>query len=105
MLQPAGQLWGWPIQPQAGGTFFCPPRGSLQKEISEKLRLQLTGEREGSGLTKTLHRGLRSVSALSEGDATTGTNGAQKAVQKAVEYFQQALDRDPAYFAGLRRLG
>jgi len=95
-----GQLWGGQYNRKPEDVFAL--QEDLSREISEKLRLQLTGE-ERQRLTKRYTEDSEAYRLYLKGRHHWNKRGPE-GVQKAVEYFQQALDRDPAYslaYAGL----
>lgn len=95
-----GQLWGGQYNHKAEDVFAL--QDDLSREISEKLRLQLTGE-ERRRLTKRYTEDSGAYRLYLKGRYHWNKRSPE-GLQKAVEYFQQALDKDPAYslaYAGL----
>jgi len=95
-----GQLWGGQYNRKAEDVFAF--QDDLSREISEKLRLQLTGE-ERQRLTKRYTEDSDAYRLYLKGRYHWNKRSPE-GLQKAVEYFQQALDKDPAYslaYAGL----
>jgi TolB-like protein/Tfp pilus assembly protein PilF len=95
-----GQLWGGQYNRNPEDVFAL--QEDLSREICEKLRLQLTGE-ERQRLTKRYTEDSEAYRLYLKGRHHWNKRSPE-GLQKAVEYFQQALDRDPAYslaYAGL----
>ena len=95
-----GQLWGGQYNRKPEDVFAL--QEDLSREISEKLRLQLTGE-ERQRLTKRYTEDSEAYRLYLKGRYHWNKRSPE-GLQKAVEYFRQALDRDPAYslaYAGL----
>ena len=95
-----GQLWGGQYKRKPEDVFAL--QEDLSREISEKLRLQLTGE-EKQRLTKRYTEDAEAYRLYLKGRHHWNKRSPES-LQKAVEYFQQAIDRDPAYslaYAGL----
>jgi TolB-like protein/Tfp pilus assembly protein PilF len=95
-----GQLWGGQYNRKPEDVFAL--QEDLSREISEKLRLQLTGE-ERQRLTKRYTEDSEAYRLYLKGRHHWNKRSPE-GLQKAVEYFHQALDRDPAYslaYAGL----
>jgi TolB-like protein/Tfp pilus assembly protein PilF len=95
-----GQLWGGQYNRKPEDVFAL--QDDLSKEISEELRLQLTGE-ERRRLTKRYTEDSEAYRHYLKG-RYHWSKRSPEGLQKAVEYFQQALDKDPAYslaYAGL----
>ncbi len=95
-----GQLWGGQYNRKPEDVFAL--QDDLSREISEKLRLQLTGE-ERQRLTKRYTEDSEAYRLYLKGRYHWNKRSPE-GLQKAVEYFQQALDKDPAYslaYAGL----
>jgi TolB-like protein/Tfp pilus assembly protein PilF len=94
------QLWGGQYNRQAEDVFLL--QGDLSREISEKLQLQLTGDQK-QRLTKHYTEDAEAYRLYLKGRYHWNKRSAD-GFQKAVEYFRQALDKDPAYslaYAGL----
>src|SRR5436190_5910685 len=94
------QLWGGQYNRQAEDVFLL--QGDLSREISEKLQLQLTGD-EKQRLTKRYTEDAEAYRLYLKGRYHWNKRSAD-GFQKAVEYFRQAIDKDPAYslaYAGL----
>ena len=95
-----GQLWGGQYNRKPEDVFAL--QDDLSREISEKLRLRLTGE-ERQRLTKRYTEDSEAYRLYLKGRYHWNKRSPE-GLQKAVEYFQQALDKDPAYslaYAGL----
>jgi hypothetical protein len=67
----------------------------LSREISEKLRLQLTGDEKGR-LSKRYTQDAEAYRVYLKGRYHWNKR-TPEGVQRAIEYFQQALDKDPTY--------
>jgi TolB-like protein/DNA-binding winged helix-turn-helix (wHTH) protein/Tfp pilus assembly protein PilF len=94
------QLWGGRYNRKATDVFAL--QEDLSKEISEKLRLRLTGE-EKQRLTKRYTENAEAYQLCLKGRYYF-YKLTPAGLQKAIEYFQQAIDRDPGYalaYAGL----
>jgi len=94
------QLWGGQYKRKAEDVFAL--QDDLSREISEKLRLQLTGA-EKQRLTKRYTEDAEAYRLYLKGRYHWNKRSPE-GLQKAVEYFRQALDKDPAYslaYAGL----
>jgi len=95
-----GQLWGGQYNRKPEDVFAL--QEDLSREISEKLRLQLIVD-EKQRLTKRHTEDAEAYRLYLKGRYHWNKRSPE-GLQKAVEYFQQALDRDPAYslaYAGL----
>ena len=94
------QLWGGQYNRQAEDVFLL--QGDLSREISEKLQVQLTGDQK-QRLTKRYTEDAEAYRLYLKGRYHWNKRSAD-GFQKAVEYFRQALDKDPGYslaYAGL----
>jgi TolB-like protein/Tfp pilus assembly protein PilF len=94
------QLWGGQYNRKPEDVFAL--QDDLSREISEKLRLQLTGD-EKQRLTKRYTEDAEAYRLYLKGRYHWNKR-TPDGVQKAIEYFQQALEKDPAYslaYAGL----
>ena len=94
------QLWGGQYSRQAEDVFLL--QGDLSREISEKLQLQLTGDQK-QRLTKRYTEDAEAYRLYLKGRYHWNKRNPE-GLQKAVECFRQALDKDPAYslaYAGL----
>jgi len=87
------QLWGGQYNRKAEDVFAL--QDDLSREISEKLRLQLTGD-EKQRLTKRYTGDAEAYRLYLKGRYHWNTRSPE-GLQKAVEYFRQALDKDPAF--------
>jgi serine/threonine-protein kinase len=87
------QLWGQQYNRRLSDVFAV--QEEITKEISEKLRLKLTGE-ERRRLTKRYTENTEAYEYYIRGryhwDRRT-----PEALQKAIEYFGRAIEKDPAY--------
>jgi serine/threonine protein kinase/Flp pilus assembly protein TadD len=94
------QLWGGQYTRKTSDVFAL--QEDLSREISEKLRLRLTGE-EKQRLTKRYTENAEAYQLYLKGRYFWNRWSPEDA-QKAVEYFQLAIDKDPGYalaYAGL----
>jgi TolB-like protein/Tfp pilus assembly protein PilF len=94
------QLWGGQYNRKAEDVFAL--QDDLSREISEKLRLRLTGD-EKQRLTKRYTEDAEAYRLYLKGRYHWNKRSPE-GLQKALEYFRQALDKDPAYslaYAGL----
>ena len=87
------QLWGGQYNRQAEDVFLL--QGDLSREISEKLQLQLTGDQK-QRLTKRYTEDAEAYRLYLKGRYHWNKRNPE-GLQKAVECFRQALDKDPAY--------
>src|SRR6266702_813045 len=95
-----GQLWVCQYNRKPEDVFAL--QDDLSREISEKLRLQLTGE-ERQRLMKRYTEDSEAYRLYLKGRYHWNKRSPE-GLQKAVEYFRKALDKDPAYslaYAGL----
>jgi TolB-like protein/Tfp pilus assembly protein PilF len=94
------QLWGGQYYRKTEDVFAL--QEDLSREISEKLQLQLSGN-EKQRLTKRYTEDSEAYRLYLKGRYHWNKRSPE-GLQKAVEYFQQALDKDPTYslaYAGL----
>jgi serine/threonine protein kinase/tetratricopeptide (TPR) repeat protein len=94
------QLWGGQFNRKLADVIGI--QEEISKEISEKLRLKLTGE-EKQRLTKRYTENAEAYQLYLKG-LYYDYKATPEATLKAREYFQQAIDRDPQYalaYAGL----
>jgi serine/threonine-protein kinase len=94
------QLWGGQYNRKATDVFAL--QEDLSKEISEKLRLRLTGE-EKQRLAKRYTENAEAYQLYLKGRYFWNKWTPEESL-KATEYFQQAIDKDPTYalaYAGL----
>src|SRR5207302_4846924 len=87
------QLWGGQYKRKAEDVFAL--QDDLSREISEKLQLQLTGD-EKQRLTKRYTEDAEAYRLYLKGRYHWNKRSPES-LQKAVEYFRKALDKDPAY--------
>jgi eukaryotic-like serine/threonine-protein kinase len=94
------QLWGGQFSRKAADVFLL--QEDLSGEISEKLRLRLTSE-EKQRLTKRYTENADAYQLYLRGRYFWNQWTPEES-QKAIEYFQRAIEKDPAYalpYAGL----
>jgi eukaryotic-like serine/threonine-protein kinase len=94
------QLWGGQYKRKAADVFAL--QEDLSKEISEKLRLRLTGE-EKQRLTKRYTENAEAYQLYLKGSYYRYKATAE-GLKKSIEYFQQAIEKDPGNalaYAGL----
>ena len=94
------RLWGGQYSRKMADVFAL--QEDLSTEISEKLRLRLTGE-EKQRLTKRYTENAEAYQLYLKG-RYFWNKGTEDAAKKAIEYFQQATEKDPGYalaYAGL----
>jgi TolB-like protein/Flp pilus assembly protein TadD len=94
------QLWGSQYNRKAADVFIL--QEDLSKEISERLRLRLTGE-ERRRLTRRYTENAEAYQLYLRGRFFWNKWSPEES-QKAIGYFQQAIDKDPGYalaYAGL----
>ena len=96
------QLWG--DQYDRKFTELLDIRRDIAKDISDKLRLQLTSEEEAR-LAKTYTQDIEAHEAYLRGKLEQG-NGVAQGHRNAIQYFEEAIERDPNYalaYAALAR--
>ncbi len=94
------QLWGGQYSRKV--TDILPVQEEISREISEKLRLRLSGE-DKKRLTKRYTENTEAYQLYLKGRYHWNKRTAE-GLKKAVEYFQQAIENDPSYalaYAGL----
>jgi DNA-binding SARP family transcriptional activator len=94
------QLWGESYNRQLADIFVI--EEEISREISDKLRLKLTGD-EQRRLAKRYTDNLEAYHAYLKGRYYWNKR-TDKDVRRGLEYFKQAIDRDPCYalaYAGL----
>jgi TolB-like protein/Tfp pilus assembly protein PilF/predicted Ser/Thr protein kinase len=94
------QLWGGQYNRKKDDVFVL--QEDLSREISEKLRLRLTGD-EKLQLTKHYTENGEAYQSYLRGRYHWNKR-TPEGVRKAIEYFEQAVEKDPAYavaYAGL----
>ncbi len=94
------QLWGAQYDRKPGDIFVV--QDEISNEISEKLRLQLT-RTEKKRLTRHLTENAEAYRLYLKG-RHYWNRWTEEGFYKAIEYFQQAVDKDPSYalaYAGL----
>ncbi len=87
------QLWGGQYNRQAEDVFLL--QGDLSREISDRLQPQLTGDQK-QRLTRRYTEDAEAYRLYLKGRYHWNKRSAE-GLQKAIEYFRQALDKDPAY--------
>ena len=94
------RLWGGQYSRQMADVFAL--QEDLSSEISEKLRLRLTGE-EKQRLTKRYTENAEAYQLYLKG-RYFWNKGSEDGAKKGIEYFQQAIEKDPNYapaYAGM----
>ena len=94
------QLWGGQYNRKAADVIAL--QEDLSKEISEKLRLRLTGE-EKQRLRKRYTENVEAYQFYLKGRYFWNKRS-EEGLTKGIEYFKQAIDKDPGYplaYAGL----
>jgi eukaryotic-like serine/threonine-protein kinase len=94
------QLWGGQYSRKLADIFSI--QEEISREISEKLRLRLTGE-EQKRLTRRYTENAEAYQAYLKGRYHWNKR-TEEAFKKGLEYFQQAIEQDPSYalaYAGL----
>jgi serine/threonine protein kinase/Tfp pilus assembly protein PilF len=87
------QLWGQQYKRKLADIFVL--QEEISKEISEKLRLRLTGEQK-KRLTKRFTQDPDAYQAYLKGRYCWNKRTAP-ALKKGIEYFHQAIEKDPTY--------
>lgn len=99
-LRSGTQLWG--EQYDRKSSDLIPMQQDIARQISEKLRLRLTGD-DQKKLSKQYTADPEAYRLYLKGRYFWNKRS-QDGMKKAIEYFQQAIDRDPTYalaYAGL----
>jgi eukaryotic-like serine/threonine-protein kinase len=99
-VENGSQLWGGQYNRKMADVFAL--QEDLSTEISEKLRLRLTGE-EKQRLTKRHTENAEAYQLFLKG-RYYWNKGTEEGAKKSIEYFQQAAEKDPSYalaYAGL----
>jgi tetratricopeptide (TPR) repeat protein len=99
-VRTGAQLWGGQFSRKMEDVFAL--QADLSKEIAERLQLRLTGE-EKQLLAKRYTGDAEAYQSYLKGRYYWNKRS-QEGTQRAAEYFQQAIDKDPAYalaYAGL----
>ena len=99
-VRTGAQLWGGQFSRKMEDVFAL--QADLSKEIAEKLHLRLTGE-EKQLLAQRYTWNAEAYQSYLKGRYYWNKRS-QEGTQKAAEYFQQAIEKDPAYalaYAGL----
>jgi len=92
-VRTGAQLWGGLFNRKMGDVLAL--QADLSKEIVERLKLRLTGE-ERQLLAKRYTVDAEAYQSYLKGRYYWNKRS-QEGTQKAAEYFQQAIDKDPAY--------
>jgi len=92
-VETGAQLWGGQYHRESEDVFAL--QDDLSREISEKLQLELSGN-EKQRLTKRYTEDSEAYRLYLKGRYHWNKRSPE-GLQKAVEYFRQALDQDPAY--------
>jgi TolB-like protein/DNA-binding winged helix-turn-helix (wHTH) protein/Tfp pilus assembly protein PilF len=92
-VRTGAQLWGGLFNRKMGDVLAL--QADLSKEIAERLKLRLTGE-ERQLLAKRYTVDAEAYQSYLKGRYYWNKRS-QEGTQKAAEYFQQAIDKDPAY--------
>jgi len=87
------RLWGGQYSRKMADVFAL--QEDLSTEISEKLRLRLTGE-EKQRLTKRYTENAEAYQLYLKG-RYYWNKGSEEGAKKSIEYFQQATEKDPGY--------
>ena len=90
------QLWGQEYERKAADVLYI--KQTIAQEVTEKLRLRLSGE-EQRQLTKRDTTNAESFQSYLRGRYYWNKRSAE-GIRKAIDQFQQALDRDPNYALG-----
>jgi TolB-like protein/Tfp pilus assembly protein PilF len=92
-VEDGSQLWGEQYQRKFSGVLAM--QAEIAKQISEKLRLKLTGE-EQHRLTKVYTDNAEAYQLYLKGRYYWNRR-TPESLNKSIEYFQQAADKDPNY--------
>ncbi len=92
-VEKGSQLWGGQYNRKAADVFAF--QEDLSSDISEKLRFRLTGE-EKQRLTKRYTENAQAYQLYLKG-RYLWNKWNPDASRRAIEYFQQAIDKDPGY--------
>ncbi|HEV8129686.1 MAG TPA: protein kinase [Acidobacteriota bacterium] len=92
-VEKSSQLWGEQYNRKAADIFSL--QEDLSREISQKLRLKLTGEEKGR-LTKRYTENTEAYQLYLKGRYFSNKRTEQD-LKKALQYFQHSIDKDPSY--------
>jgi eukaryotic-like serine/threonine-protein kinase len=95
-VEDGSQLWGEQYQRKFSDVLAV--QAEIAKQISEKLRLKLTGE-ERQRLTKVYTENAEAYQLYLKGRYYWNRR-TPESLNKSIEYFQQATDKDPNYALG-----
>jgi TolB-like protein len=95
------QLWGAEYERKLSDVLSI--KQTIAREVTDKLRLRLSGE-DQQRLTKRDTTNSEAYQFYLRGRFYWNKRTAE-GLQKAIEQFQQAIDKDPSYALGLFRLG
>jgi eukaryotic-like serine/threonine-protein kinase len=95
-VEDGSQLWGEQYQRKFSDVLAV--QAEIAKQISEKLRLKLTGE-ERQRLTKVYTENAEAYQLYLKGRYYWNRR-TPESLNKSIEYFQQAIDKDPNYALG-----
>jgi serine/threonine-protein kinase len=101
-IEENAQLWGGEFNGKLGEILEM--RKGIAMEISDNLRLRLTTE-EANQLTRTYTEDDQAHAAYLKGKYEQAKSGARRH-RRAIQYFEQAIERDPSYaraYAALAR--
>jgi eukaryotic-like serine/threonine-protein kinase len=99
-VEKGSQLWGGQYTRKVADIFAV--QEEISKEISDKLQLRLTGE-EQKRLTKRYTENPEAFEAYLKGRYHWNKR-TEEGFRKGIEYFQQAIEKDPSYglaYAGM----
>lgn len=95
------QIWGEQYRHEMTDIFAL--QGEIAEDISEKLKLKLTGE-EKKRLTKSYTDNTEAYQFYLKGRYFVTSKRTEEWIKKGIEYFQKAIDLDPNYalaYAGI----
>jgi eukaryotic-like serine/threonine-protein kinase len=95
------QMWGEQYNRKL--TDILVVQQEISREVSEKLRLKLTGE-EQQRISKPYTKSTEAYELFLKGRYSHGKN-TEEGLKKAIEYYQQAINKDPNYALAYAEMG
>ena len=95
------QMWGEQYNRKL--TDILAVQQEISREVSEKLRLKLTGA-EQQRISKPYTKSAEAYELFLKGRYSHGKN-TEEGLKRAIEYYQQAIDKDPDYALAYAEMG